>query len=214
MGKVTKHQKRKLLKKLDELHDVSERFDDLFNEITCEWLKIETGVKHNSFWRYFKTCSGLKFCKDTLDRIRHEPINLPQDVDVLLSNFISDYCSYARVVPDCSHDRDGTYETFLSQEVSSVLGEYLETYLDKNTFDYYSPVFRKLRNEVFLRDGEKCAKCGAIPRPGLSLTIDHIKPVSIFPDSSMDINNLQVLCWECNQTKSNLHYKDYRTPSV
>lgn len=45
---------------------------------------------------------------------------------------------------------------------------------------------------------------------GTSLTIDHIKPVSKFPDMAMDIDNLQVLCWECNTEKSNKHYTDYR----
>jgi hypothetical protein len=70
-------------------------------------------------------------------------------------------------------------------------------------FDYYSEDFRKLRIQVFLRDGEVCAYCKAIPSPGLSLTIDHIKPVSKFPELALDIDNLQVLCWECNQKKSN-----------
>ena len=69
-------------------------------------------------------------------------------------------------------------------------------------FDYYSKEFRELRLMVFLKDGEVCAKCQAKPEPGLSLTIDHIKPVSKFPELAMDIDNLQVLCWECNQRKS------------
>lgn len=69
-------------------------------------------------------------------------------------------------------------------------------------FDYYDEDFRKLRLQVFLRDGEICATCGAKPEPGLSLTIDHIKPVSKFPELARDISNLQVLCWDCNQSKS------------
>ncbi len=77
-------------------------------------------------------------------------------------------------------------------------------------FDYYNKDFRKLRLDVFQRDGEKCGKCGATPEKGLSLTIDHIKPVSKYPELAMDVNNLQVLCWECNQTKSNLNCNDYR----
>jgi hypothetical protein len=70
-------------------------------------------------------------------------------------------------------------------------------------FDYYSKDFRELRLQVFLRDGEVCAYCKTVPAPGTSLTIDHIKPVSKFPELALDIDNLQVLCWECNQKKSN-----------
>lgn len=69
-------------------------------------------------------------------------------------------------------------------------------------FDYYDEDFRKLRLQVFLRDGEICASCGAKPGKGLSLTIDHIKPVSKFPELARDISNLQVLCWDCNLSKS------------
>jgi 5-methylcytosine-specific restriction endonuclease McrA len=77
-------------------------------------------------------------------------------------------------------------------------------------FNYYSEDFRKLRLNVFQRDGEKCAKCGAIPKPGTSLTVDHIKPVSKYPNLAMDEDNLQILCWDCNTKKSNLHNTDYR----
>lgn len=80
----------------------------------------------------------------------------------------------------------------------------------KVKFDYYCDEFRKLRHDVFLRDGEKCACCGVVPKPGVSLTIDHIKPVSKFPELSLDIENLQVLCWACNTKKSNKHFTDYR----
>jgi hypothetical protein len=78
----------------------------------------------------------------------------------------------------------------------------LENHFFPKKFDYYDEDFRKLRLQVFLRDGEVCATCGARPEPGLSLTIDHIKPVSKYPHLVKDISNLQVLCWDCNQTKS------------
>ena len=80
----------------------------------------------------------------------------------------------------------------------------------KKSHNYYDPEYRKLRLKVFLRDGEVCGKCKAIPAHGKSLTIDHIKPVSKYPELAMDIDNLQVLCWECNQSKSNKHNTSYR----
>lgn len=89
---------------------------------------------------------------------------------------------------------------------------FLREYLPEK-FDYYDEDFRKLRLQVFLRDGEICAFCGARPGPDLSLTIDHIKPVSKFPELAMDLSNLQVLCWDCNLEKSDkiVSAKDMRS---
>lgn len=103
----------------------------------------------------------------------------------------------------------GDLGDYYDTEFNGFMTRILHFFMPKK-FDYYSPEFRKLRLDVFLRDGEKCGKCGAIPKAGTSLTIDHIKPVSKFPELAMDIDNLQVLCWECNQGKSNKHYTDYR----
>ena len=68
--------------------------------------------------------------------------------------------------------------------------------------DYYDEAFRKLRHEVFLRDGEICANCGRKAGRGVFLHIDHIKPKSKFPELFYDINNLQVLCEDCNFKKT------------
>jgi len=102
-------------------------------------------------------------------------------------------------------------DIFFPYDIQDIFSEYLRNCEIVNShFDYYLKEFRKLRLQVFLRDGEICACCGARPKEGISLTVDHIKPVSKFPELSMDINNLQVLCWDCNQKKSNKHFTDYR----
>jgi len=41
--------------------------------------------------------------------------------------------------------------------------------------------------------------------------VDHIKPVSLYPELKYDPDNLQVLCRDCNLEKSNKHETDYRT---
>lgn len=102
-----------------------------------------------------------------------------------------------------------TNSYYPEQIVQEIIDD-IEHFIEQKKFNYYSVDFRKLRLKVFLRDGEICAKCGEIPKEGVSLTVDHIKPVSKFPELAMDEGNLQVLCWECNQKKSNIDFTDYR----
>ena len=60
------------------------------------------------------------------------------------------------------------------------------------------PIPRKLRHEVFKRDGYRCCECGA-SKDETSLEIDHILPVA--KGGTNDIDNLQTLCRECNRMK-------------
>ena len=60
------------------------------------------------------------------------------------------------------------------------------------------PIPRKLRHEVFKRDGYRCRECGA-SKDETSLEIDHILPVA--KGGTNDIDNLQTLCKECNRMK-------------
>lgn len=44
----------------------------------------------------------------------------------------------------------------------------------------------------------KCQLCGATAQDGAVLQVDHIKPVSRYPELKHDLNNFQVLCRDCN----------------
>ena len=59
------------------------------------------------------------------------------------------------------------------------------------------------RFRVIKRDGFKCVVCGASPATtlGLELNIDHVVPWSKGGETVED--NLQTLCQNCNQGKSN-----------
>ena len=63
-----------------------------------------------------------------------------------------------------------------------------------------------LRYEVLKKSNRKCSLCGSTSK----LNVDHIKPKSLYPELTYDINNLQVLCWQCNVGKSNLDDTDFR----
>lgn len=59
-------------------------------------------------------------------------------------------------------------------------------------------VSKRVRFEVFKRDGFECQYCGATP-PGSVLHIDHIKPVA--EGGQNDSDNLVTACETCNQGK-------------
>ena len=60
---------------------------------------------------------------------------------------------------------------------------------------------KKIRFEVFKRDGFVCAYCGRTP-PEITLEVDHIEPKSA--GGSDDINNLITSCFDCNRGKRNI----------
>lgn len=73
--------------------------------------------------------------------------------------------------------------------------------LTKHEF-FSSQEWIHLRYVALQRGGGRCACCGRTAAHGAVLQVDHIKPRSTYPELSLEIDNLQVLCLECNQGKS------------
>ena len=69
--------------------------------------------------------------------------------------------------------------------------------------------WRKLRLQALLVHGRKCQCCGAMP-PNVVLNVDHIKPRKTHPQYALILDNLQVLCNECNHGKGNWLSMDFR----
>lgn len=70
--------------------------------------------------------------------------------------------------------------------------------------------WRRVRMQALKRYGLRCQCCGATPDHGVRMHVDHIKPRRLFPELALDINNLQVLCEECNHGKGNWDMTDWR----
>tara|TARA_R110002033_G_scaffold45448_1_gene89009 strand:+ start:79 stop:597 length:519 start_codon:yes stop_codon:yes gene_type:complete len=70
--------------------------------------------------------------------------------------------------------------------------------------------WRAIRYQALKLGGGKCCLCGMSPKDGVKLHVDHIKPKSLFPHLAYDLNNLQVLCEDCNMGKSNKDDTDWR----
>jgi 5-methylcytosine-specific restriction endonuclease McrA len=75
---------------------------------------------------------------------------------------------------------------------------------------YNSPEWLSLRYRALKEMGARCMLCGATPRTGAQIHVDHIKPRSIYPELAFDINNLQILCRACNMGKLNKDFTDWR----
>ena len=74
-----------------------------------------------------------------------------------------------------------------------------------------SYAWRKVRMEALLKYGPKCMCCGATPKTGAVMNVDHIKPRKTHLELALEIDNLQILCGECNHGKGNWDTTDWRT---
>ncbi len=102
---------------------------------------------------------------------------------------------------------------FFNGESSALLKVWLEKELKpkpKKVVNFYnSHEWKRLRLKAFEAYGTKCQCCGRFP-PEVILDVDHIKPRSKFPELALDLKNLQILCRDCNQGKSNITDVDFR----
>jgi len=74
---------------------------------------------------------------------------------------------------------------------------------------YDSREWRDLRYKALKLHGRQCLCCGAKP-PEVVLHVDHVKPRSLYPELELELDNLQILCKDCNLGKSNKDEIDYR----
>jgi 5-methylcytosine-specific restriction endonuclease McrA len=79
---------------------------------------------------------------------------------------------------------------------------------------FVSPSWKEVRYRALVLHGGKCQCCGASRKDGKQMHVDHIKPRSKYPELALDINNLQVLCEDCNLGKSNTDETDWRPTLV
>ena len=64
----------------------------------------------------------------------------------------------------------------------------------------------KVRMQALLRDGGRCQACGKTVQDGVKMTVDHIKPREQYPWLAYEVDNLQVLCADCNRGKGQQAY--------
>lgn len=95
----------------------------------------------------------------------------------------------------------------LSQEFKQTKVRGIHTASDAFLMTYE---WRKVRMEALKKYGARCQCCGATPAHGAVMNVDHIKPRKLYPYLALDLNNLQVLCHDCNHGKGNWDMTDWR----
>ncbi len=74
--------------------------------------------------------------------------------------------------------------------------------------------WKATRMMALKRYGPVCQCCGASPKTGAVVNVDHIKPRKLFPELALSVDNLQILCGDCNHGKGNWDTTDWRTSKV
>ena len=72
---------------------------------------------------------------------------------------------------------------------------------------YNSREWKAVRYKAIKIHGKVCACCETKVGP---FHVDHIKPRSKYPELALDIDNLQVLCADCNTGKGRWDETDWR----
>ena len=66
---------------------------------------------------------------------------------------------------------------------------------------YSSAEWRLVRARVIKQQGKVCKECGQAIKNAFDITVDHIRPRSVYPEEALKLDNLRVLCRSCNAKK-------------
>ena len=104
------------------------------------------------------------------------------------------------------------YTKQIPQAINTALNKYSHPLLGKGEYNdfYKSTAWRQLRYLALKNASASCQCCGAGSTPGAPLHVDHIKPRSRYPELELNLDNLQVLCQDCNIGKGAWDDTDWR----
>lgn len=108
--------------------------------------------------------------------------------------------------------RGNRYVPADNKRVSNITSSSYEFIISNEFLASYE--WRSLRMKALKMYGRKCACCGATPESGAIMNVDHIKPRRKYPELALELDNLQVLCEECNHGKGNWDETDWRDKKI
>lgn len=121
--------------------------------------------------------------------------------------------SKAKQVKKEKRERKSKQHDFLTNSKYKTLTNQAKKHLDYDfiiSSEFLNSVeWKRLRFVALSSYDRKCVCCGATPESGAVLNVDHIKPRRLFPELALELDNLQILCADCNQGKGNLSTKRF-----
>lgn len=75
---------------------------------------------------------------------------------------------------------------------------------------YQSRLWLDLRYKALVKYGARCQCCGRRRQDNVQIHVDHIRSRSHYLHLELQLDNLQVLCNECNIGKGALDHTDWR----
>ena len=96
------------------------------------------------------------------------------------------------------------YEKMLAKATEYPKYDWLASREFLNSYEWKHLRFIKLSTS-----NKKCECCGRGTDKGFILNVDHIKPRKLYPELALELDNLQILCDECNAGKSNFSIADF-----
>lgn len=138
------------------------------------------------------------------------------DIGAVKSEFLCPHCRTflknphkiaAHKAGHCSKPRKGKKEKKIIGRLTKRNIPYKRIPLCDTAAFYESREWRELRYQIIKKYGRKCQACYAV---NVRIHVDHIKPISLFPELKLDQDNLQILCADCNLGKSNKDCTDWR----
>jgi len=111
---------------------------------------------------------------------------------------------------------NSVYSKQIPQALNTELRIYNHPLLGKHEYVefYTSTAWRQLRYLALKNAAASCQCCGTPALPGKPLHVDHIKPRSRYPELELSLDNLQVLCQDCNIGKGAWDDTDWRQSKV
>lgn len=130
-----------------------------------------------------------------------KPINFKKDAAHLYSSYVVNH-----TINEISENKS-KLEKYIEENDKKIKNK--SDYTCPKDF-YNSPEWKALRYAAIKKYGKRCECCGANDKATV-FHVDHIKPKSIYPQLSLDINNLQILCEACNMGKLDMDETDWRS---
>jgi 5-methylcytosine-specific restriction endonuclease McrA len=127
--------------------------------------------------------------------------------------FLRDKFQWKQVAPDDAHKAKRVAHAAkvkaLEEKLNNPAPPQVATDAFLDSFEW-----RRVRMVAIKKYGARCQCCGATPSTGATINVDHIKPRKLFPQLALDMDNLQVLCHECNHGKGNWDMTDWRESTL